>query len=207
MLQQDVTYIKFLNDIDPIRPGVFPVPDYNLLGKDSSQGVTSSSTVFPPNTLAEKTIVHESFGTGAGTFMEPYLELDSSSLIFFSLITLVDTLTPEGGAVGSSLIYSRNHPDVIGEGSLLTKAGPIDYVAFMTPENERFAVVNMRLFNLRYGDVIVLAPHRDGTFRSLQLRGPKRTSTNVEKKLDEYVRTEEAIEELLLAPGTIPGVN
>jgi hypothetical protein len=89
--------------------------------------------------------------------------------VFFTLITVTDTLDANGYAVGTGQISSRNHPDYIGQGYFQTKTGKVDFTAFTTPEGEEYAIVNMRLFHLKYGNVILVAPHKDGTFRSLQL--------------------------------------
>ncbi|MDR3022735.1 hypothetical protein [Chryseobacterium sp.] len=66
-------------------------------------------------------------------------------------------------------IVSRNFPDVIGQGFVKTSNNRIDFSAFTTLEKEEFAIVNLKLYNLRYGHIILIAPQKDGSLRSLQI--------------------------------------
>jgi hypothetical protein len=174
MLAEDLQYIDFFEDVGPMRPGVFPEPDYDLIGKNSFDGVFSAGTIWKPDTIANKAIGFISFGVGKNTWHRPFMGTDTNQ-VFFTLVTVIDTLDADGDPLVSSLVLSRNNPDVMGECSIRNTVGSVDCVAFTTAENDRFAIVNMRLFNLKYGDVIVIAPQKDGSFRSLQIKEKPRT--------------------------------
>ena len=46
----------------------------------------------------------------------------------------------------------------------------IDFVAFKSANNDAYAVVNMRLFNLNDGCVVIVVPQEDGSLRSMQIK-------------------------------------
>uniref|UniRef100_UPI00257F4286 hypothetical protein n=1 Tax=Proteiniphilum sp. UBA5510 TaxID=1947286 RepID=UPI00257F4286 len=85
-------------------------------------------------------------------------------------------------------MISRNNPDYIGQGFVKTKNGEVDYVAFLTADRNEYAIVNMRLFNLKHGRIILIAPQKDGTIRSLQLKSEQVFSIdNIESYIDDLI--------------------
>lgn len=196
MLQGDIGYISEMRAIGPFPAGVFPVPDYELLGPGSFRGVFSKGTGYRPDTINGKLVVTTSFGVGKNSLNAPRYGGDEKQ-IFFTIVTVVDTLNEEGGAIGLSLISSRNNPDFVGEGEFLTTTGKISYTAFITAENERFALVNMRLFNLKYGSVIVVVGQPDGSFRSLQLGEGELEAAAAEQYLREVVLKDREVLKLI----------
>lgn len=80
-------------------------------------------------------------------------------------------------------IISRNNPDYIGQGFFKTKTDEIDYIAFLTANRDEYAIVNMRLFNLKNGRIILIAPQKDGSLRSMQLETPILS----DKELSDYI--------------------
>ena len=56
----------------------------------------------------------------------------------------------------------------------------------ITPEGNDYAIVNMRLFHLNYGNIIVIAPQKDGTLRSIQLNEEELNSDT----LDDFIKSE-----------------
>ncbi|HLT52514.1 MAG TPA: hypothetical protein VKZ97_01395, partial [Flavobacteriaceae bacterium] len=81
--------------------------------------------------------------------------------------------------LNKSIAISRNHPDYLAQGFVKTKTQTIDYVAFTTAENTAYAIVNTRLFDLSFGKAILIAPQKDGTLKSLQIKSPDLTSNSV----------------------------
>lgn len=173
MLAQDIEDIGFYDNAGPMKPGVFPEPDYDLIGQGSFDGVFSGGTIWRPDTINGKAIGALSFGVGNNAWNRPFMGTDTSQ-VFFTLVTVIDTLNADGYPVMSSLILSRNNPDVMGECTIQNTVSSVECIAFITAENDRYAIVNMRLFNLKYGDVIVIAPQKNGSFRSLQIKATPR---------------------------------
>lgn len=82
---------------------------------------------------------------------------------------------------------SRNHPDVVSEGYVRTSdSGKVDFVAFRAANNDAYAVVNMRLFNLNDGNVVIIVPQNDGSLRSMQIKPEKLLSFST---LRQYMTT------------------
>ena len=99
---------------------------------------------------------------------------------FFIIVTLTNFIDTINRTHGSAFILSRNNPDVICEGHFKTSNNDeVDYMAFLTANRDEYAVVNMRLFNLKFGRVILIAPQKDHSLRSLQLDAPLMSSNEV----------------------------
>ena len=161
--------------------GAFPVPDYALLGE--FKGVGNYSTAFQPIKVRDKTIVYSSFTVNESPF---YKTESGKDRVFFTLITVTDTIDLKTYSTHRLQVLSRNHPDYIGQGYIKTKGKPIDFMAFITPEGDDYAIVNMRLFNLNYGNIVIIAPQKDGTLRSIQLNEEELNSDT----LDDFIKSE-----------------
>lgn len=163
--------IEPINEGLPVRYGAFPVPHYKSLGSYKGGGFVSNAMArsIPEYRIhvGEREIFFGSFAIGDS----PFYKEEQRNKAFFTIITVIDTVSTENFALSTSKFISRNHPDYGGEGSIATKNDIIEFVAFTTPDKGSFAVVNMRLFHLEYGNIILIAPHKDGTLRSLQIQG------------------------------------
>ena len=165
--------IDSINERLPIRFGAFPVPHYNSLFGFNYRGGGIISNQYARSipegriTVEDKEIVFASFHMGNS---ELYKE-EKRNTAFFTVITVIDTVDTDNFALGAANIISRNHPDYTGQGSFITKDNKVDFVAFATPDKGSFAIVNMRLFHLEYGNIILVTPQKDGSFRSLQIQG------------------------------------
>ncbi len=182
----------------PISKGPFPAPDYDSIAMSSFKGLGMALPLPLPAypdmklTVGGKDVVYASFFANDNPF---YQSQSRSDRVFFTLITVTDTLDENGYAVGAGQISSRNHPDYIGQGFFQTKSGKIDFTAFTTPEGEEYAIVNMRLFHLKYGNVILVAPQKDGTFRSMQLNESEMSSEeNYERIKSQILKRSDVIE-------------
>lgn len=201
MLAEDLEWQSELNGVGPLPNGVFPVPKYALNGRHGFGGAMSTGNAFQPDTIAGKLLVHQSFGLGNYP-----IEMDAADdryTIFFTIATVVDTLKADGGGISSSIVGSRNNPDVVAQGYIETTIERISYVAFITAEGRRYALVNMRLFDLSYGDVIVIVPHKDGSLRSLQLDTQARGGKRNEEVLDELFRSSHKLQSMLREDGVL----
>ena len=205
--------MKRMNDVDlepikerePIRYGAFPVPHYNsLLGFNYRGGgaVDNRMARSLPDyriTVKDKEIVFASFWMGNS----PLYKEEKRNKAFFTIISVIDTVDVNNFAIGATRLISRNHPDYTGEGSFISKDNKVEFVAFATPDKGSFAIVNMRLFHLEYGNIILIAPQKDGSFRSLQIQGsvpPEEKSFNY---IESNVLKRAEVIEFLTAEGVI----
>ncbi|HLO61090.1 MAG TPA: hypothetical protein VK179_20235 [Bacteroidales bacterium] len=169
---------------EPITYGAFPVPKYELLGQNSFKGIGSGGNLIQGIKTNGKTLLYSYFLVNSNTLNEQYLG-NKENEIFFVIVVLTDFVDSVNFTHAGVQIISRNNPDYIGQGFFKTKKDQIDYVAFLTAFREEFAIINMRLFNLKYGRTILIAPQTDGSVRSKQIKGPVLT----ESEVDEYIRT------------------
>ena len=166
----------FLNDLEyvneesnnPIVSGVFPEPAYNLMGENSFKGVGSFGKTIE---FDNKNILYRSFYVKKSQLNKAKL-LDKKNEVFFNIVVLTDTIDLKNYNLSSSYVISRNHPDYIGQGMFKTKKSKIDFVAFTTIDDNSYAIVNMRLFDLKFGKTILIAPQTDKSLRSLQVEMP-----------------------------------
>jgi hypothetical protein len=199
------TWDKRLFDIDrkeakenPGRPfvvGAFPVPRYDLAGKGSFGGLGVMGNMEYP--WHDHYVAGDCFFAVRGPVNEKFIG-DRQDQAFFHILVLSE----KKDAFGGSLILSRNHPHAMGQGIIKTAKAEIDYVAFQTADRNAYAIVNMRLFDLRAGRVILIAPQKDGTLRSLQVEAPALESKQV-KDFDAKLLKEPRIIEFLDMPGNI----
>lgn len=191
LFKKDLTSTKGKSS-RPFKFGAFPVPRYDLIGKGTfaglgSFGYTGSGKYF--KTIKDKTILYNSFFVKKNKLNESRLG-NKSDEIFFQIIILTDTIDSANFSHLGSETISRNHPDYLGQGFYKTKNNKIDYVAFTTPENESYAIVNTRLFNLNRGKIILIAPQKDGSLRSMQIESSILSSEEINQFTDNLLKEE-----------------
>lgn len=167
----------------PFNFGAFPVPQYDLTGPDSFKGVGVGGN-FTGIDLDGKRIVYSYFFVNKNTLNAPYLA-DKPDEVFFTLILLTNLVDTVGFSHADVHVVSRNNPDYVGQGFFKTANDQIDYVTFLTAERDAYAIVNLRLFDLKYGRTVLIAPQKDGSLRSMQADGPLLESGEV----DRYVQS------------------
>jgi hypothetical protein len=186
---------------EPMNYGAFPVPKYALLGQNSFRGIGNGGNLIKGIHIAGKTLLYSYFLVNRNTLNEQFIG-EKENEIFFIIVMLTDFVDSVNFTHAGVQVISRNNPDYIGQGFFRTKSNQIDYLAFLTAFRDEFAVVNMRLFNLKFGRIVLIAPQIDGSLRSKQIKGPILT----EKEVDEYVRTvlkQESIKEFIVKNGNI----
>jgi len=180
--------------------GAYPVPIYDSLRIGSFRGVGTKGQLYYPIKIREKKIVYSSFYVNDNTFSVSKSKRDK---VFFTIVTVTDTIDLKNFKTAKSQIISRNHPDYLGQGFIKLENNKIDFMAFTTPEGDNYGIINSRLFHLNYGNVIIIAPQKDGTLRSMQLKEKELES----EVLDEYIRKDllkrEKIIEFLTNKGVI----
>lgn len=159
----------------PFAFGAFPVPRYDLVGKGSCRGNGNQYTEHPWH---DHYVLGNAFFVGRGPVNEKFIG-DSKDEVFFHILVLADKKIQLDGSNLSSHICSRNHPHYIGQGVFKTAKSEIDYVAFQTADRNAYAIVNLRLFDLRAGRVVIIAPQKDGTLRSMQVDAPMLASADM----------------------------
>jgi len=179
-----------LGDLGPFEIGAYPVPKYDLLGKGSFKGLGIIGDKFP---MKNKTIVMNSFFVKKNEFNKHRLK-DKKDEIFFQIIISTDTIDNVNHNLSGNFVLSRNHPDYLGQGFIKTKNNRIDYLAFQTPENNAYAIINTRIFDLNYGKTILIAPQKDKTLKSLQIKSPELTSDSILEYTKKLIKENKIIE-------------
>lgn len=160
---------------DNMNFGIFPVPKYKQ-GLGTGQGADRKyygKILYWNFFIAEKNNVNQSYVK------------DKEDEVFFTIICLTDILdfSNENYNTASS-VNSRNYPDKLGTGVIKTKNNSIEYLAFSTGDRKQFALVNQRIFDLDQGQIILIAPQKDGSLRSLQIKSPLLES----KEIIDYIK-------------------
>jgi len=173
----------------PIRYGAFPVPKYELLGKESFKGVGNGGN-FSGIDVDGKKILYSYFFVNKNSFTQKFVG-DKPNEVFFTIITLTDFIDTINYSHAGVQIISRNNPDYIGQGFFKTKSDEIDYTAFLTANRDEYAIVNMRLFNLKNGRIILIAPQKDGSLRSMQINPPILDDKELPNYIDTILKQED----------------
>jgi hypothetical protein len=185
LLKKDLERNKETVISKPFAFGAFPIPKYELLGKDSFKGVGNGGE-FSGLDLNGKKILYSYFLVNKNAINQKFIG-DKPNEVFFTIVVLTDFVDATNFTHAGVHIISRNNPDFIGQGFFKTKNDEIDYTAFLTAERDEYAIVNMRLFNLKHGRTVLIAPQKDGSLRSIQIANPilsdKEIKAHIEKLL------------------------
>lgn len=184
LLNQDIKN-NTINNNQPINNGVFPVPHYDLIGENTFVGVACGNDSIPFNKKGYH-LMYSYLGVVNNEMIKEYVG-NKSDETFFILVVLTDAEIVSDADFFDKVdtyVTSRNNPDYIGQGFIKTKKTKIDFVAFLTANRDEYAIVNMRLFNLKYGRIVLIAPQKDTTLRSMQIKTNGVISTD---ELDNYL--------------------
>jgi hypothetical protein len=195
LLANDLSYIN-----EPQRmsflSGVFPVPNYDLIGKGSFKGLGNFGYPGGPGSelhVGSKTVLFNSFYVKSSSVNKKHLN-GMNDEVFFQILVLTDFIDTTEYSHTSSEIISRNHPDYIGQGFYRLKNNKVDYMAFIAANRNAYAIVNMRLFDLTLGKTILIAPQRDKSFRSMQIKSPKLSSETIESYTKQLIKKKEVVD-------------
>ena len=192
MLNQDINYRKSKENKLPINFGAWPVPDYSLLGEGSFKGVGNGGN-FVGIDLNDKKLLYSFFSVNKNRFTAKSIN-DKPNEVFFSIIVLTDFIDTKDYSHAGIYISSRNNPDYVGEGFFKTKDNKIDYLAFLTANRDEYAIVNMRLFNLKHGRIILIVPQKDGSLRSMQIESSILTDIEMQAFIEKTLLRNDVIE-------------
>lgn len=183
-MEKEITEKDSINK-GPFTYGIFPYPNYDSISNQTFSGIGTEGSFYGIN-LEGKKIVYTSFSENKSQLND--YRVTENNRVFFTIMVLTDFIDEKDFTSMKSQIVSRNFPDVIGQGYIKTKHNKVDFTAFITLENEEFAIVNMKLYNLKYGNIILIAPQKDGSLRSTQILADENLTTenikiNIEKLL------------------------
>lgn len=199
MFKEDIKYMDEESNY-PFEFGVFPTPKYNLLGKDSFKGLGYYRNKIEWN---GKRFLTVGFYFNNNTIYKDKLNGLDNQVFFGMIIFLGNANTNNEEVVNHTMISSRNHPSYMGQGSYITSSFKIDYLAFITPVVDSYAIVNMRLFDLSKGSTVIIVPQKDRTLRSLQLKSEEIiTNNSLERYFHNLIKKTE-VEDFLNKPGSI----
>lgn len=177
---------------EPFKEGVFPVPQYDLVAKKSFNGLGNMGS-YKGIAFKNKTLVYNSFYVSKCLINQEYIP-NKVNEVFFTIITLTDYIDKENYSHMDALVTSRNHPDYMAQGYFKTKKNIIEFVSFLTADRHSYAIVNMRLFDLNLGKVILIAPQKDGSFRSMQLSAPTLSSKEIKSFVQQTLKRKKVID-------------
>ena len=151
LYHQDIaTYQKYPEILKsyPLNKSPFPVATYDY-------AVSSAPFDFEINDFIFK-------GISIGEFISP-----DSDTIRNKLCLVV--LTNDHDAEESSLVESRNYPYLTAQGYFKFKNHQYDWVFASSPDGYSTLLLNMKLFDLRFGETIMIFPQKDQSFHYLQM--------------------------------------
>ncbi len=172
LLEQDIQDMPQILS-KPLMYGAFPVPEYGLIGENTFDGVLCSNYYMKFGDEG-RNLLYACMGVNRNGMIEKYIG-DKPDEVFFTILVLSDVEIGSDDDFWDNMysdvfITSRNNPDYVGQGYIKTKNDEIDFVAFLTAGRDEYAIVNMRLFDLKYGRIVIIAPQKDGSLRSMQVK-------------------------------------
>lgn len=189
LLQRDIDENKQNGIVGPIAHGAFPVPKYALLGKESFKGIGTWGNSAGIDFNGKK-IVYGNFFANNNAIIKKFIG-NKTNEVFFTIVVLTDFIDTINYTHGRQFMLSRNNPDYICEGFFKTKNNEIDYTAFLTANRDAYSIVNMRLFNLKYGRTILIAPQKDGSLRSMQIQSPIFSNEEIKGYIDKILKQDD----------------
>ena len=183
-LEMEVGYIDALTSLDfPLFNSPFPTPEYESPGNGNSPIETE---------IGGKKIIGHTVIIGKGEHSE-YLfkNLNDEYITYFTILTISDGMETENPVSATS----RNHPHYLSQGSLNTSSkSRVDWIATQFADKNAYGIVNTRIFDLRVGRLILVAPQKDGSIRFYQTEAPTMNSDEREKFIENLKTEPKAIE-------------
>lgn len=152
LLKQDLeTYAKYTEVFQsyPLNKSPFPVSEYDY-------AVASNSFIIEANGQIFK-------GVRIGEYENP-----ESEKIIDKLTLLV--LTNDKDSEENTLVESRNFPYLTAQGTFKLTNNELDWVFSASPDGYATLLINMKLFDLRFGETIVIYPKEDKSFFYNQIK-------------------------------------
>lgn len=164
LLRQDVTtYNKYADQFRdfPLNQSPFPVAKYEYSVFSTPFNIVTDNLVFK--------------GVSLGEYEQTK---DSKQIYKLSLLVLTNNINAEE----STWVNSRNYPYLTAQGYFKTVKNKFDWVLSASPDGYSTLVFNMKLFDLRFGETILIYPQKDHTFFYQQIQ----LSPNDYKHFEQY---------------------
>lgn len=162
LLNQDIeTYNKYSEIFKsyPLNKSPFPVAEYDYAVSSIPFVIELDSVVFK--------------GVRIGEYENP-----ESEKIIDKLTLLI--LTNDKDAEESTLVDSRNYPYLTAQGIFKVTNNEFDWVFSASPDGFSTLVLNMKLFDLRFGETIIIYPQTDKSFIYEQIKDSPNNYGNFE---------------------------
>ncbi len=162
LLNQDIeTYNKYSEIFQsyPLNKSPFPVAEYDYAVSSIPFVIELDSVVFK--------------GVRIGEYENP-----ESEKIIEKLTLLV--LTNDKDAEENTLVDSRNYPYLTAQGIFKVKNNEFDWVFSASPDGMSTLILNMKLFDLRFGETIIIYPQIDKSFLYTQIKDSPNNYANFE---------------------------
>ena len=79
-------------------------------------------------------------------------------------------MTNDEDAEETTLVESRNYPYLTAQGIFKTADNQFDWVFHYSPDGYSTLLLNMKLFDLRFGETIIIYPQQDKSFLYDQIK-------------------------------------
>lgn len=167
LFKQDIeTYDKYSQIFQgyPLNKSPFPVAEYDYAVSSIPFMIENDETIFK--------------GVRIGEYENP-----ESEKIIDKLTLLV--LTNDKKAEEATLVDSRNYPYLTAQGIFKISNNELDWVFSSSPDGFSTLIVNMKLFDLRFGETIIIYPQIDKSFLYEQIKD----SPNNHRDFKEFKRS------------------
>lgn len=151
LFKQDVeTHLRFAEIFDayPLNNYPFPVADYDYAVYSNPLTIKHNGSVLT--------------GIQIGEYPDPSSDSVSTKMVLF-------VLTNDTACEPESFIDSRNYPYLTAEGMFALPAQTYEWVFQATPDGYSSLFFSMKLFDLRFGQTIIIYPQKDKSFLYEQL--------------------------------------
>ncbi len=163
LLNQDIeTYNKYSEIFQsyPLNKSPFPVAEYDYAVSSIPFVIEFDSVVFK--------------GVRIGEYENP-----ESENIIDKLTLLI--LTNDKDSEENTLVDSRNYPYLTAQGIFEAKNNDFDWVFSSSPDGFSTLILNMKLFDLRFGETIIIYPQKDKSFFYEQIKDSPNNYGNFEE--------------------------
>lgn len=151
LFRQDIEiYHKYGENFEqyPLNNYPFPVADYDYAVYSNPFSIKSDSLIFK--------------GIQVGEYIHP----DSDSII--TKLSLI-VLTNDDNVEPDAFVNSRNFPYLTAEGIFRLLKQNYKWVFLATPDGFSSLLFSMKLFDLRFGQTIIIYPQKDNSFLYVQI--------------------------------------
>ena len=163
LFNQDIdTYTKYPEVFQsyPLNKSPFPVADYDYAVSYIPFSVETTKPIFK--------------GVRIGECKTP----DCDKVI--EKLTLM-VVTNDKDSKEVSLVESRNYPYLTAQGYFITKSNKFDWVFSSSPDGFSMLIINMKLFDLRFGETIIIYPQNNKSFLYEQIKDSPNNYSNFEE--------------------------